>query len=83
MNPVIKRISFGAFLLFALPACRYIDEDMASCAKEFELEYEMRLVTNMTTELETKLSIETDVAVAEISSGNSFTFALIPTPITM
>lgn len=64
MNSVIKRISFGAFLLFALPACRYIDEDMASCAKEFELEYEMRLVTNMTTELETKLSIETDVAVA-------------------
>lgn len=51
-------------MLLALPACRYIDEDLANCEKEFELEYEMRLVTNMTTELETKLNMETDVAVA-------------------
>lgn len=64
MSPAIKHISIGALLLFALPACRYIDEEVADCVKEYELDYEMHLVTNMTTELETKLNMETDVAVA-------------------
>jgi len=76
MFPIIRHIPLWAFLLLALPACRFIDEDVASCEKEFDLEYEMRLVTNMTTELETKLNMETDVSVATsliAYLGNVFT----------
>ena len=52
------------FLVLALPSCRFIDEDLTRCDQEMSLDYELRLVTNVTTELETELSLETDVAVA-------------------
>jgi len=44
-----------------------IDEDRSDCApapepeKESEVNYELRLVTNMTTELDTKLSMQTEI----------------------
>jgi len=50
-----------------LSSCSMIDEDRSDCApapepeKESEVNYELRLVTNMTTELDTKLSMQTEI----------------------
>ena len=44
--------------------CSVIDDDLSDCGpkeENFELFYQLRLVTNMTTELETQLSTEVDV----------------------
>lgn len=48
-------------------ACCSIDDDLSDCGeeeKELKLEYQLRLVTNMTTELETQLTTITEVSVA-------------------
>ena len=48
-------------------ACSSIDDDRTDCGEEEEelqLDYELRLVTNMTTELQTQLTTITEVGVA-------------------
>ena len=45
----------------ALSGCSYIDEDLSKCNKTSTIEYELRLVTNMTTELRTELDLSTDL----------------------
>ena len=47
--------------------CSVIDDDLSDCNQdeELELNYELRLITNMTTELETELTTVTEVGVAE------------------
>ena len=45
-------------------ACSLIDEDMRDCEADTRIDYELRLVTNMTTELQTQLSQEADAEVA-------------------
>ncbi len=47
-----------------LSACSLIDDELGSKKKEFKMDYELRLVTNMTTELHTQLGLETNVALA-------------------
>ena len=47
-----------------LSACSLIDEDLRHCETTYNIGYELRLVTNMTTELQTQLSMATDVQVA-------------------
>ena len=66
--------------LAVLVSCSMIDEDLSDCeeigpqpqpptpedtVKEAKLDYELRLVTNMSTEIKTKLSTATDLALAE------------------
>ena len=49
--------------------CSMIDEDLSDCvvpAVETKLDYELQLVTNMTTEVQTQLTAETDVSVAAV-----------------
>ena len=48
----------------AFQGCSLVDEDMRDCEADTRLDYELRLVTNMTTELQTQLSLEADVEVA-------------------
>lgn len=48
----------------ALSSCSTIDDDLSGCPNGFKLDYELRLVTNMTTELQTTLTTQTDVSVA-------------------
>ena len=64
-------------LLFGgLAACGQIDDDLSDCLpptpvepeKELELDYELRLVTNMTTELQTQLNTITEVEVSDALS---------------
>lgn len=50
--------SLFAFLL--LSSCSLIDEDQSDCGKEAKINYELRLITNMSIELETQLSLLLD-----------------------
>lgn len=51
--------------VIALASCSIIDDDLSDCGAEAELSYELRLVTNMTTELQTQLTTETDMRLAQ------------------
>ena len=55
------------FLLGAasLTGCRcLVDEDLSDCAPEFDVDYELMLVTNLQTELETVLDVQTEIALS-------------------
>ena len=43
--------------------CSTIDDDLSDCGNSFEMDYELRLVTNMTTELQTQLTTMTELSV--------------------
>ena len=45
--------------------CSTIDDDLSDCGNTFELNYQLRLVTNMTTELQTQLTTMTELNVAD------------------
>lgn len=55
---------FFVLLLTAAPGCRWVDEDLSDCVTTYHIGYELRLVTNMTTELQTQLGMAADVEVA-------------------
>lgn len=50
-------------LLFGV-SCSLIDDDLSDCGKDCEMDYELKLVTNMTAELQTELSMTTEISVA-------------------
>lgn len=50
-------------LLFA-PGCALIDENQSDCGESYRIDYELRLVTNMSTKLQTELNLTSDVYVA-------------------
>ena len=61
--------------LAALASCSTIDDDLSKCPdpqeeQEATLDYELRLVTNMTTEVQTQMSAQTDVALAAMLYGH-------------
>lgn len=71
-----KKYILFATLLVALTGCRWVDEDLSACETDYNLDYELRLVTNMAIELETQLSLDTDIAVRTALTdylGNIFT----------
>ncbi len=76
MTMSLKRWIFLIPGLLALSACSLVDEDLTACEAEYQLTYELQLITNITTELETELSLDTEVAVATALKaylGNIFT----------
>lgn len=44
-----------------LTACSVIDENLNDCGKQAEMDYELRLVTNMNTEIKTQLTTDADL----------------------
>jgi len=60
----IGRLTVGAVLTTALTGCSIIDDDLSKCEEQARLDYELRLVTNLTTELDTELSAQTDVDIS-------------------
>ena len=55
------------YLLTFLPlfiSCSMIDEDQSDCGVQAKVDYEMRLVTNMTTEIKTQLTTKMDFEMA-------------------
>lgn len=61
--------SMASFILaMGLFSCSAIDDDLSDCPadeQQFQMEYQLRLVTNMTTELETQLTTLTEKDVAD------------------
>ena len=61
---MIKRV-FGILLsVFVLGGCCLVNEDLSGCPDDFSTEYEMRLITNVRTEINTVLGLEADLHVA-------------------
>ena len=54
-----------ALALFVPTACCLVDEDLSGCPDEYAIDYEMRLITNVQTEINTVLDMQADVYVAE------------------
>lgn len=47
-----------------LTACSIIDEDQSDCADQTQIDYELQLVTNVSTEVKTQLNAEADLELA-------------------
>lgn len=54
------------FTILSLSACSVIDDDLSECQEgtQFQTDYQLKLVTNMTTELQTQLTTMTELSVA-------------------
>ena len=52
-----------------LTGCSLIDDDLSDCP-DYTVDYELRLVTNMTTEIQTQLTAETDMVLASTLHGH-------------
>ena len=57
-----------ALPLLLFVSCEQIDDDLSDCDEEFEVNYELKLVTNLTTEIETELNLLKDQEVADALS---------------
>jgi hypothetical protein len=55
----------GLFVLLLFAACSMIDEDQSDCGKDAKIDYELRLITNMSIEMETQLDSLNDKDVKE------------------
>ena len=56
---------FVSILMLMAVSCSMIDEDMSDCGEQAQVDYELRLITNMTTELKTQLTTTTDLNIAQ------------------
>ena len=65
---IIERLLTAVLATVLLSACSLIDDDPGKCGytERYELDYELELVTNMTTEIQTQLTAETDISVAAV-----------------
>lgn len=64
---IVKRFAYVLLMATCLSACSSIDDDLSDCGPEvsqFQLSYQLKLVTNMTTELQTQLTTITEIDVA-------------------
>ena len=62
--PSSLHFSIGILCLLLLAGCSLIDDTLEDRTKEYEMDYELCLVTNFTTELHTQLGLETDSSLA-------------------
>lgn len=46
-------------------SCSLVEEDLSDCGNDYRMDYELRLVTNMNTELQTQLSMQTDAVLSQ------------------
>ena len=44
--------------------CALVDENLADCGSDYQIDYELQLVTNMSAQLQATLSLETDISVS-------------------
>lgn len=51
-------------LAAAFTGCALVDEDMRDCETDYHINYELKLVTNISTEIQTQLGMDTNVEVA-------------------
>lgn len=62
----IAKLMVTVLTALSLSACSVIDDDLSDCreGENFEMDYQLKLVTNMTTELKTQLTTITEMSVA-------------------
>lgn len=65
MQRLGMQLLFFALGVAAFPGCGLVDEDLSGCGTDYNLDYELRMVTNMTTEIQTQLSMTTDVQISQ------------------
>lgn len=61
----IGHLTVSAVLSAALISCSFIDEDLSQCGEQVRTDYELTLVTNMTTEIQTELQTDAETAVSQ------------------
>ena len=54
----------GAAFMAVLAGCSMIDEDQSDCGEQAKMDYELQLVTNVSTEVQTQLSAQADIDLA-------------------
>ena len=54
----------GAAFMAVLAGCAMIDDNLDNCGQQAKMDYELELVTNVSTEVQTQLSAQTDIALA-------------------
>ncbi|MBQ6751118.1 MAG: hypothetical protein IJR02_10205 [Bacteroidaceae bacterium] len=55
---------------WTLTGCSTIDDDLSDCGNDYEIVYELRLVTNIETEIQTQLTTQTELRVADALRGH-------------
>ena len=63
---IIGKLLATALIVVLSASCSAIDEDLSNCGNDYQLDYELKLVTNMSIELETQLNTITDAGIAEV-----------------
>ena len=64
---IVEGVICMLFMTTCFLACNSIDDDLSDCPideVQYQMEYELKLVTNMTTELQTQLTTITELSVA-------------------
>ena len=61
---IIENLLLGAAFLVVLLGCSMIDEDQSDCGEVAKMDYELELITNISTEVKTELNTQTDVSLA-------------------
>lgn len=61
---VIRNIFVGMAFVAVLAGCSMIDEDMSDCGEEARMDYELELITNITTEVKTELNTQSEISLA-------------------
>lgn len=64
MTQSVKSIFLLLCGVAAFTGCRLVDEDLRACDTDYSMDYDLKLETNITTEINTALNLETDVNVA-------------------
>lgn len=62
---IMQSLLAAALCVVLSASCSTIDDDLSDCGKEFVLDYELVLVTNMSIELQTKLNTPSDAITSE------------------
>ena len=62
---ILSPVALALAATFALVSCNSIDDDLSDCGKDYRMDYELRLITNISTEIETVLNTDADQPVAD------------------
>lgn len=60
----------GIVIVTVLTGCSMIDENLDDCGEQTEINCELQLITNVSTEIHTQLNMQTDATFAEILKSN-------------
>lgn len=64
LSRIFTRFAALFTMAAAFTGCALVDEDLRDCETDYNIDYELRLVTNLSTELQTQLSMAADVTVS-------------------